>query len=316
VNCAMSPCGRGYLMVSASYVLLGFLGVIVTWMDAPESMVVVLRMGIAAVLLGILVVRPRFWREVRMTGILKWLLIMAVFDAGAMLALFVTIRLTSVAIGMFLFFLSPLWVALLAPVVLRQQTDRIVWPAMAIAMGGLVFILAPPVIGKTMKLSVMGIVVGVLSGMLFAGFTMVVKHLRDRGLRAMTIVFAESALDALLLMPLAVWQTWVVGSGLTLNDLIGGLVLGLVCTAFAYMLWTEGMALIPVQHVTILGYIQPMAASLYAFFLLGQVPSAWVIGGGVLILFSGVLIVWKGQSRRTIKITHTPVRRIRAKFPR
>jgi drug/metabolite transporter, DME family len=266
----------------------------------------VLRMGVAAVALGILFVRPRLWRELRRPGVVKWLLLMALLDVSAMLALFVAMRLTTVAIGMFLFFLSPLWVALLAPVTIRQGTDRIVWPAMVVAMTGLAFILVPPMIGETIDLSAAGIVAGLVSGVLFAGLAMVMKHLRGLGLRATTVVVAESALDAVLLMPLAVWQTWVVGSGLTMNDLIGGLILGLVCTAFAYILWVEGMAYIPVQHVTILGYLEPMAAPLYALALLGQVPSVWTIAGGCLIGCAGALIVVGGRSETVAEIAAPP----------
>ncbi|HJW74574.1 MAG TPA: DMT family transporter [Thermoleophilia bacterium] len=79
-------------------------------------------------------------------------------------------------------------------------------------------------------------------------------------------------------------QTWIVGSGLTSRDLVSGLILGTVCTAFTYMLWTEGVGFIPVQHVPILGYLEPLAAPPYAFVLVGEVPTFWTIAGGLLIV--------------------------------
>src|SRR5665647_2500615 len=66
-------------------------------------------------------------------------------------------RGTSVAIGMFLQFLAPVWVALLAPRVSRVPTERIVYPALAIAFGGLVVILAPSLLGEGIRLSAGGV---------------------------------------------------------------------------------------------------------------------------------------------------------------
>ena len=73
------------------------------------------------------------------------------------------------------------------------------------------------------------------------------------------------------------------------------MILGTVCTAFTYMLWTEGVGFIPVQHVHILGYLEPLAAPLYAFVLVGEVPTVWTVVGGLLIVAAGTLVVLGGQ---------------------
>ena len=41
------------------------------------------------------------------------------------------------------------------------------------------------------------------------------------------------------------------------------------------------------EHVTILGYIEPVAGPLYAVFLVGQLPGVWTWVGGALILAPG-----------------------------
>jgi EamA-like transporter family. len=108
-------------------------------------------------------------------------------------------------------------------------------------------------------------------------------------------VFTEAWLDALILLPLALWQT--VGSGyhLTSRDLVAGVILGVVCTALAYMMWTFGMARIKVQHSAILGYLEPVSAPLYALLLLGQGISVWTVIGGALIVAAGLLVVLLGE---------------------
>jgi len=287
--------GRGYAMVAASYAIMGLIGALVAWAEAPESMLVVLRMAIAAAVLAVFYARRPLWEEIRRPGMLRLLLLMAALDSATLLLFFMSMRLAGVAVGMFLIFLSPLWVALLAPVVLRQPTDRMVWPGLVIAMGGLAFIVVPAAVGEDLLFSPWGVVCGLASGVLLAGFMMSVSALRARGLRSTTIVIAEGVLDALFLLPLAVWQTWVVGDGLTRVDLVSALILGTVCTAFAYTLWTEGVGFVPVQHVPILGYLEPLAAPVYAFLLVGEVPSLWTVIGGLFIVAAGALVILKGE---------------------
>jgi len=292
----MTKLRRGYAMVAVSFVVMGSIGAVVDWAQAPASMLVVLRMGIGALVLAAVFARRPMLAEIRRPGIPRLLLAMGAIDAVTLLLFFSSVRMTNVAIAMFLLFLSPLWVALLAPPILGAKTDRIVWPAFGIALAGLACIIVPPALGDELDLSLLGLIAALLSGIGLAGFMMTVNALRARGVRSATIVIVEGALDVLILLPLAIWQTWVTGSGLTGRDLVAGLFLGTVCTAFAYLLLTEGMGFIPVQHVPILGYLEPLAAPLYAFVLVGQNPDVWTLVGGLFIVGAGTLLVLKGTA--------------------
>ena len=55
------------------------------------------------------------------------------------------------------------------------------------------------------------------------------------------------------------------------------------------------MRYLRVQHPSIMGYLEPVSAPLYALLLLGQVPSRWTVAGGVLIVAAGVLVVLYGR---------------------
>ena len=81
--------------------------------------------------------------DVRRPGVGRLLLLNGVFSASTLLLFFAALRLTDVAIGMFLLFMAPVYVALLAPRFIGQRTDRIVYPALAIALVGMATILAP-----------------------------------------------------------------------------------------------------------------------------------------------------------------------------
>ncbi len=60
-------------------------------------------------------------------------------------------------------------------------------------------------------------------------------------------------------------------------------------------MWTEGVGRIKVQHSSILGYLEPVSAPLYALLLLGQSISVWTVVGGALIAAAGLLVVLFGE---------------------
>ncbi len=292
----MSRAARGYALVAGSFLIMGLIGALVEWATAPESALLVLRFATAGLVLGVVFARRRPLAGVADRSVWPRLLLMAAVDAVTLLLFFIAIRGTSVAIGMFLQFLAPVWVALIAPLVFRARTEAIVYPALAIALAGLAVILAPSLLGAGVRLSPWGVSAGLLSGVCYATFQLVVKDL-TRHVSAVTIVFTEAWLDALILLPLALWQTVGAGYRLTARDLLASLILGVVCTALAYLMWTYGMSMIKAQHSSILGYLEPVSAPIYALLLLGQGISLWTVVGGAFIVVAGLLVVLLGDHR-------------------
>ena len=285
---------RGYALVAGSFLIIGLSGTLVSWAAAPESVLLVLRFAIAGLILGVVFARRRPLAGVFRRHIWPRLLLMGVLDAFTLLLYFFAVRSTGVAIGTFFLFMQPVWVAFLAPRLLKTPTERIVLWALAIALGGLAVILAPMFAGGGVHLSVLGVAAGLFSGLGYAGFQLLVKGL-TRDVASVTIVIVESSLDALILLPLALWQTVGVGYAFSTRDLVAALVLGVVCTALAYTMWVEGMARVKVQHSSILGFLTPVTAPVYALFLLGQEISLWTVIGGALILAAGILVVLYGR---------------------
>jgi drug/metabolite transporter (DMT)-like permease len=168
-----------------------------------------------------------------------------------------------------------------------------------LALAGLVVILTPSLLGDGARLPWWGIVAGLASGVGYAAFQLSVKDLTSR-VSSVGIVIAEASIDVLVLLPLALWQTVGVGYELTARDLAAGLVRGLVCTALAYTMWTEGVGRIRVQHSAVLGYLEPVTAPVYALLLLGQSISGWTAAGGALIVVAGLLVVLYGEREEAI----------------
>ncbi len=284
---------RGYAMVIVSYLLIGLSGTLVALTTAPPSVLLVLRFVIAFALIGALFARPR-----RLAGLLApelrgRLLLMGALDAATLLLFFIAVRETGVAVATFLYFIQPLWIALLAPRLLGSATERVVWVAIGVALVGLGLILVPAVSGVA-HVSWSGLAAGLACGLLYACFALLVKDLSAR-LDSIALVLTEFALDAVFLLPLALWQVLVAGAAVTERDLLVALVLGVVCTAVAYTLWMEGTHRIRMQHSAVLGFLTPVAAPFFALALAGQGITAWTAAGGALILGAGVLVALRGR---------------------
>ena len=280
----------GYSLVIVSYLLFGLSATLVTWADAPESVLLVIRFALASAVLLLVFARRRPLRGVLQRGRWQRLLLMGALDAFTMIAYFFAVRSVGVAVATFFLFLQPVWVALVAPHFLHVATERIVYLALAIAVGGMAVILWPSFTGGAVDLSVLGLLAALAAGWAFTFFQLIVKGL-TREVSSVTLVTVECLLDALFILPLALWLFAGTGQGLTTRDWIAAVIMGLVTTALAYTMWMDGVARIRVQHSSILGLLTPVAAPIYALAILGQGIAAWTLVGGALILFAGALVV-------------------------
>ena len=108
------------------------------------------------------------------------------------------------------------------------------------------------------------------------------------------MVIVMCLLDGLFLLPLALWQSVGQGFALTTQDLIGVVLIGVFTTAVAFTMWVEGVGRVRVQHSAILGLLNAVASPVFAYLLLRQGLSGWVVAGGALILAAGALVVLRG----------------------
>lgn len=279
----------GYGLATASFLVWGSIGVLVRMTTMPESALIVARMAIAASVVAVVFARPAMLAELRDRRVVIRLLIMGTFSATTLLFFFIALRLTDVSIAMFLLFTGPVYVGLLAPRLLGQRPDRVVYPALGLALAGMAVILLPGLVGAH-RLSTIGVLCGLTTGLTYAGYALMTKAL-TRTTRSVTIALSEMVLDVVFLLPLAAWQMAATGFRPTTHDLGVVLVLALVCTAVPYVIFVEGIRRIRVEHASVLGYLEPLSAPLYALLLLGEGTAATTLAGGGLIVVAGILVI-------------------------
>ncbi|NLE22306.1 MAG: EamA family transporter [Actinobacteria bacterium] len=282
---------RGYLEVGLASLANGSIGVMVTYADMPAAMLLCLRMVFAAAALGAVVLATGSWRDLRTPGAPLRVLGISVALSLNLILYFLAIRSTGVAVAIFLSYLAPVYLAFVAPRILHEKTEPVVYLALAVGLVGMVLILVPGLALDGVRLSAGGLFFAWAAGVMYAVYLLFAKSLRALHVRSTPVVFTQSAFTALVMLVPGLLAVNAAHYDYTGIDLVMAALLGLLTTAFSFSLFMDGLHYIRVQHAGIIAYVEPVSAPLYALVLLGQVPSGWTIAGGALIVAAGILVV-------------------------
>jgi len=275
---------KGYIMVGGTALMFGSAGVFIRMTAMPASMLLVLRMSMAAVMVAALFAGPRWWREMRKPGVSRQLL-----------SCFLAVRYMDVALAVFLSYMSPIYLALVAPRLLKQRTEPAVVLALVLSIAGILIMLAPSWFDPGLHISAVGIICGLVAGLLLAAFFLVAKSVRH-DVEGGTMLISNGTITTLILLPLGLVQTISSGYHITGWDLLIAFGLAVICTALGGTIFLQGMRYIRVQHTSIVGLLEPASAPLYALVFLGERPAVWTLVGGALILAAAVIVVLFGES--------------------
>ena len=285
---------RGYVEISLSSLILGTAATLIQVSSMPASLLVVLRMGLAGVVLAVVFFLTGGPAEVRRSGHARRIWLVGFVVAVEMLTYYLSVRLSNVTVAVSLEYLAPVWVVIAAPLVLHTRRQRIDVIAVGIALGGMALILAPTLASAAAGGSVLGIVFGLLTGGCFAAAMLLIKTIGP-GVRGSTLTLFYCLGSVILLTPLAAWQATTSHYHLTSTDVWIVLVSGLVYTALCFSLYSDGLRYVRVEHAGILGYLEPVTAPLWALLFIGEVPSWTAVAGGALIVAAGLLVIVFGK---------------------
>jgi len=285
---------RGYAEIAASSLILGTSATLIQVSTMPASLLIVSRMALAGIVLAIVFAKTGGVEEVRRSSHFRRLVLVGFVVALELLFFFASIRLANVTVGVSLEYMAPVWVALLAPLLLRTRRQGIDMVAVGVAVAGMALLVLPGLTAGGSHTSIAGVTCGLLAGLMFAAAMMLIKSMGD-GIRGTTFALFFCVCSVVLLTPLAVWQTATSHYSLTATDVWIVLVSGLVYTALCFSLFTDGIRFVRVEHAGIIGYLEPVTSPLWAFLLIGEKPPWTTYAGGALIVAAGILVIVFGK---------------------
>lgn len=194
---------------------------------------------------------------------------------------------TTIANAVFTHYTAPIFVAILAPILIKERIERKTWITIPIASLGLSMVFLNS--GFTLvQTPTIGLLAGTASGLAYALIIIIARRISS-SYSPYVIAIISNVLIIILILPFAIIDDY----NLTASSIILFLVMGLVHSTIAIVLYLEGLREVKAQEAAILGYLEPVGAILLALLIFREVPSGMAIIGGVLILVAGYIITVK-----------------------
>ena len=203
----------------------------------------------------------------------------------------VATTMTAAANAIILQYTSPIWVFLLAPLLLKERPGRIEGLVLLVAMAGVAVIFS----GNT-DTSAAGLLVALLSGFGYGSLTVVLRGLRPV---SPTVVASLNALGSgvILLVPVALAHSF----GLTRYTFGLMLLMGLVQFTFPYLLFSWGLQYVEAHRAALIVLLETVLNPLWTYLIVGEAPPVATLWGGPLILLGvagWLLLVWRRERAR------------------
>lgn len=202
---------------------------------------------------------------------------------------------TTIAIATLTYYLAPTFVVLLSPLVLNESLSKFKIVCVIISLVGMSLV-ADIFSGKQIgDNNFIGIFYGIMAALLYSGVILSNKFLKN--ISAMDSSIAQLALATCILFPYVIYQgeSWSMSS-MSLGAL---LILGIVHTGIAYLLYFSSMQELSAQKIAIFSYLDPIVAIILSTVFLAEPMSLAQKIGAVLIL--GSLFASEIFSRKSIK---------------
>lgn len=221
---------------------------------------------------------------VKRNGVL--LLVSGAFIGINWILLFEAYNYTTVAIATLCYYMAPILVILVSPIVLREHLGRKKIVCVIIALIGMICISG--ILDSAEETGELkGILFGLGAAVFYASVILMNKKIHDISAYDKTIIQMGSA--ALVLLPYVLLTGQL--NGITLDGMAIAMILvvGVVHTGIAYALYFGSMDKIPAQTVALFSYIDPVVAILLSAFLLSEKMGVYEMIGTICVLGATII---------------------------
>ncbi len=279
----------GCLAVAVAAVIWGLNGVIVNDVHLPSYTIAFFRVSFATLSLWLGILFTRRWGIMRVRGAWRILVFLGLLLALGWVFLFEAMKLIPIGNAVLLNYTAPVFVALLAPIILRERARRGTLYALALSVAGILLISSTQDF-QVHDLSLLGVASALSAGFVYALFVIFAKKTLT-SLSGYSVALYSYFFSSVFLVPSLIQ----VDLSISLNSWLFLLVLGVLNTAFAVTLYLRGLRLIKAQEAAVLTYFEPASAVGFGYLLLAQQPTLTTIAGGLLILSAGYVVVSKTE---------------------
>lgn len=189
---------------------------------------------------------------------------------------------TTVSTATICYYMAPIFVMFLSPIILKEKINFIKVCCIISAMLGMFCIAG--VDKSSNGNNLIGILYGLGAACLYTAVVILNKFLKDISGRDSAVV--QLSVSALFLIPYVLFTEGVTFKGVSSMSLILLLTVGIVHTGIAYLIYFSVIQKLPSQTVAIYSYVDPISAIIMSAIILRESMSSVQIIGGILIIGS------------------------------
>lgn len=296
---APAPRRRGALVLIAAVVTVvlwasAFIGIRGAGPHFDPGALALLRMAVGTVALTAIALR----RGIRLPARRHWLLVV-VWGVGWFcvynLALNAAEHTLDAGTAAMVVNLAPLMVVVFSGLFLREGFPKPLLIGAPIAFAGVVLI-GLNSSTKSGAIDIAGLLLALLAAVMYAGCTLLQKHLLSAGTDATTLTWLGAAVGTVALLP---WTGSLVGALQTapLDATLWVVYLGIFPTAIAFTTWAYVLQRSTAGQTSATTYVVPAIAILLSWLILGEVPTPLMFLGGALCLLGVLVTRLRGRRR-------------------
>ena len=192
--------------------------------------------------------------------------------------LFYAVSLIPISEAIIFYYFGPVIAILLSPLV-RERINSFNLINVILSFAGILIMSA-----GTIYLNPLGLISAILSGLTYGLLSITSKH-SSKYLSPINLVFFQVLISSIVLFPFVLFIKY----SFSINDLFIAIFSSVVQTVLALFLWYDSMKNLNVQIVSIISYLDPVFAIIFALAFLRQIPTIYTLIGGTLLIGSGLL---------------------------
>lgn len=282
--------GLSALSLTSSMVIFGTIGLFVSYIPLPSSVIAAVRGLVGAAVLGLfMLVSGKRLDPAALRG--KWIyLILSGAAIGVnWIFLFEAYRYTTVAVATLCYYLAPVFFILGAAAVFRERLTLMRLLCVVMALAGMVPVSGVLSSGGGLP-DLRGVAFAAGAAVLYASVMLFNKKLSDVDAYGKTLI--QLATAGVAVLPYALFADVIPGGGLKNPGTVGFVCLAVVAvvhTGVAYTLYFFSFSGLPAQTCALMAYVDPVVAVIASALIMKQPIDVWQIVGAVLILTAAVL---------------------------
>lgn len=274
---------------ASSYILLAILlwsslGIVVRLSGVQIHVLIFYGVLVSLIFQGIILSHKSYRKDIPNIKKLRYPLLIGFVSLLNTFSYFYAFKNTTIANAVLTHYIAPVIVAFLAPFFLREKITRNIILALIIASAGLWIMLE----GFTIKIGIAsyrgghtaGIIAGIFSGFTYAAIVILLRKY-SKDFNPLVMSFFANLVIASMLVPFI--------REFPLHALWSFLLMGIVHSTIAPILYFKGLQKVTANRTAVLGYLEPPSAIIFSMVLLNELPGINSIIGGMLIIISGYL---------------------------